>query len=329
MKTVTVLPFKGTDGEVFGDVLLGSLQSAKVDGVPYFEVKTLQGVTANTRSLGKDELAAAVKLGEQLGVQAVYVGTVTIARIVPQKRQEQRTRCLESGGFLKKCKQEQNYTVMCEKVVLDYAVAPQVVDVKSSKIVYSDNLTEQAYYDGCEGEVQTSNYDEVSGIEKSLGASIGALGSLFGGKKKPAADANAVPDVWTPDALTAATRLRLAERVRRHVAPYVTKVSVTFKFEAPDLAPDVKSRFKGAGEFAKAGQVEQACGRWLDLSAGANAQSSALQYNLGVCAEVQDDLPKALEFYKKAEALQDRPDKDIGDAVKRARERLANNNTAN
>ncbi len=69
--------------------------------------------------------------------------------------------------------------------------------------------------------------------------------------------------------------------------------------------------------------MDSACELWGQASTLA-ANSHALTYNLGVCAESRGDLDAALGLYRQADRILGKPDDDITLALNRVSEAIKN-----
>lgn len=315
LTNIGVLVFTGPDGGNFSGSLASELQSATLDGQPVFSVKTMEGLTGDgkppTTKPGV-EVAAAIRAGNRLGVQAVYIGEVTTAKISKVDRTEQRSYCAEPDGFLK-CKRQATRNITCTRVVADYAVNPRALNVASGAVVYSQVITDQGAYDVCDG--------QAVAVNQTLGEAWRGLGQQLKSMTS-SAPSTGETQVLTEDALMQQVRRRVAEKIRRQVAPYNQVVNVTFKRKAPELPKTDQERFKSAAEFSDIGRLDRACGIWETMSASPAAASSvSLLYNLGVCQEalLPDDPNAALEYYAKADQLLSKPDKLVSDAYVRTK----------
>lgn len=321
---VAILPFRGTDGEVFSIALAGTLQSALFDGSNYFEVKTLDGLNYTAPKGGaaaaSTETSKAITLGQKLGVQAVVVGEVVGAAFTRTDYTEQRTRCAQGGKKFLSCDVSENYTVQCKKTTLNYSVVPRMIAINNSRVVYSETVSVQDYYDQCNGELKSKPEDTSW---KDIGCSFVAI---FGGCKTnndPDAVRKKIP-VSTDEGLIAAVREKVAEDIRRSVAPFNFKTKVEFMSKAPDLPKDLQKKFASASEFAKANRLDRACSDWESMGKGLETGSISLLYNLGVCQEalVPEDPAAALAYFVKADQSTSKPDKLINKALDRARKML-------
>ncbi len=300
--TIGILQFNGSDGGNFTSALTSQLQSAQMDGAPVFDIRTLDSMNFKSDTLiSKSEVAAAIRLGQKLGVKLVFTGVVAAASVRQTDYFREESVCVESEGFLKPCKRSETKRIPCAKVVGTYTVTPQAIRVDTGAIVYSEMVSSQGDYSVCNGELQ--------------GQPVNLFG-LFGKK-----DRNAPPPVSSPEALLNRLRSEAAALIRQQVAPYSRSVSVTMKDKGIGLAKADAKSFENALAFANAGRMDRACSIFETLYVDPNKSNVPLLYNMGVCQEVliPDEPAAALEFYAKADQLLERPDKLVSGAFVRTK----------
>lgn len=336
LTSLAVLPFRGTDGSAFTSAMVGALQSSTLDGKPYFNIKTLEGMNytpppppapapkrrgrgraqaASTGDAGPaSEVATGVRLGRQLGVSAVYIGEVASAALSRRNYTETESVCQnQSDG---KCRMTQ-VTVPCTDTTINYSVTPRVIDVATGQIVYSRTVAKSGNYILCNGKVkfQGTLADAGSNLVRSIG------GMFKRTKKTNPNEVDAEKEISTDEALLTKVRAEVADAIRYDVSPYNFKVTVEFKQRAPELSKDDQAKFRSASEFAKAKRLDRACSDWESMNTPANGGSINLLFNLGVCQEVlvPEDPTSALNFLVKADSLTTRPDAMINKALERVR----------
>jgi hypothetical protein len=111
----------------------------------------------------------------------------------------------------------------------------------------------------------------------------------------------------------------ILSQLRRDIAPY--QVTFNIKFMKKDASKfgdqeAVKSTFAAGLEFVKNQRVPRAC-EFFRKAASLYDQSPAIYHNVGVCAETEGDLDRALAFYQKADRLTMSPNKIIGISLTR------------
>jgi len=291
LKRIAVVPFAGADGRDFADLVRAELQSATLDGAPYFTVINNEALSASSGVSGSSTAAITelARLGSQSGVEAIYYGNVQGGNVNTTTTQQSRTRCLEYEGFLN-CKREQAYMATCYKTIASFSATPQVVNVATGTVAYSQTLTDSAEYFYC---------DDIQPLK-------------------------------TRDALIAEARASVLKQLRQAVSPYTQEVSLSYKSRADDISDRAQAdQFKNAAAFARAGQIDRACAMWRELAPGDQTASLSLLFNLGVCAEAVGDYPRAVALFSQAEARQTRPDRSIFQARQRAQTALERERAVN
>ncbi len=305
LRIVAVMPFSGQDSENFTGALIAALQSASVDGAPWFTLKSGDGLQASAPTAA--EVSAAVNYGRSTGADVVYIGKVATASVKSVPRQEARQTCVLPGEKLfSPCRRFDSFAVKCERVDGNYTVTPRAIRVPDGAVVYSQSITFTDGYDGCD--------DSPASWSTAAPPTFGqVLGGFF--KSTPKA-AEAAPN---PDTLLQRLRDKAVQRVRSDVAPYNGEITVNVKEKGPDLPKEAQAQFKSGVDFAKGGRMDRACGIWDTLNTGPAAESPTLLYNLGACAEVlEPDNPRVAQgFYSKADSLLTKPDNEISVALKR------------
>ena len=110
--------------------------------------------------------------------------------------------------------------------------------------------------------------------------------------------------------------------VRKDVAPYTVNLSVKLMGDTDGITSDrAKQNIKSGLLFAKAGRLDRACELWREARTLA-PQSTAIIYNIGVCAEAAGELDNALALYQEADRLLLKPEPIINEALNRVQKRL-------
>ena len=332
LTSVAVLPFRGTDGNAFTSAMVGALQSSTLDGKPYFNVKTLEGmnytppapVAVKGKGRGRggggtsnpaSEVAAAVRFGQRLGVTAIYTGEVIGAVVSRRNYTETKPVCdLQSNG---KCTMRQA-PVSCVDTTMNYSVTPRIINVATGQVVYSRAIVRDGNYVLCDGKVrfQGTVADAVTGVGKTFR-------NMFKRtvKKNPSEADSDDKEISTDAALLTKVRSEAADAIRYDVSPYNFVLAVEFKQRAPELNKDDQLKFRNASEYAKTKRLDRACSDWEGLNTTSNSGSISLLFNLGVCQEVlvPEEPISAINFLVKADSLTSRPDPMINKALERIR----------
>lgn len=305
LRVIAVMPFTGQDSENFTGGLIAALQSATVDGEPWFTLKSGDGFQASAPTAA--EISAAVKYGRAAGAEVVYIGKVATASVNAVPRQEARATCVQPGPKLfSPCQRQETFAVNCQRVDGNYTVTPRAIRVSDGSVVYSQSITFTEGYDGCDDRPPSWSTAPIPPFGLPLPP-------IFRGRPKTV---EAAP---SPDTLLQRLRDKALQRVRSDVAPYNGEITVNVKEKGTDLPKEAAAQFKSGVDFAKGGRMDRACGIWDTINTGPAAESPTLLYNLGACAEVlEPDNPRvALGYYSKADALLTKPDNEISAALKR------------
>jgi hypothetical protein len=294
LRTLSILPFAGPDGDNFTTVLASTLAQATLSGENWFTIKP-----ASTKET--DPIAA----GKALGVPGIVSGTVLGAKLTRTDRVEAADKKAKDGAETK-----------CTRIILQYSVRTQIHDVANGSVAYDKTHSAQDGYDLCNGKAQPIP------VETNEGFAVKLANAIAGGPKK---DVYSVE--FTEDALFQRVRSVIATRIKDDIAPANRPVSVEFKRRAPELPKPMQLTFESATPFVKAKQLDRACAIWLQMRGDPAADASvSLLYNLGACQEAQkpDNPIAALELYVKADQLLSKPDKLLTPALKRAQTMVEN-----
>ena len=314
-RTISVLPFAGADGDNFAKALVGEMRAIQLNDDQWYTVKAPDSIDkgqAHAVATAGDDTNGAVAIGKKLGVLGLYTGTVQQARISRTDRNEVTTECADGTD----CKSKTPRTIVCTRVVLEYAVAARIINVASGTIIYAKNHAAQDGYDLCNGKGQEIKVEENKGWATSFAE------KLTGGPKKAGFAVE-----FTEDALFQRLRANIAQKIRADIAPNNKPVSVEFKRRASELPKPQQVIFESGTPFIKAERLDRACSIWdVMQSDPAAATSISLLYNLGVCQEalVPENPSAALEYYVKADQLTIKPDKLVSAALLRAKDMVEN-----
>ncbi len=315
LRTLSVLPFSGPDGDNFAKALAGEMRSVQLNEDQWYTVKAPDGVDkaqALAVATGGDNTGNAVAIGKKLDSKAIYTGTVQQARVSRTDRNEVTTECADGTD----CKKKEPRSIVCTRIVLEYAVAARIINVASGATVYSKNHAAQDGYDVCNGKGQDIKVEENDGLAVKFAK------ALTGGPKKAGFAVE-----FTEDALFQRVRANISQKIRADVSPSNKPLAVEFKRRATELPKPQQVTFESATPFIKADRLDRACSIWEVMESDpAAATSISLLYNLGVCQEalVPENPSAALEYYVKADQLTIKPDKLVSAALLRAKEMVEN-----
>jgi tetratricopeptide (TPR) repeat protein len=296
-KAVAVLPFSGKNGGEFAAELEGVLGSINIDDKPYF---TLVDRAAIDKTMSEQQFSqsglidskTAARIGQMVGAQGIYTGTVTLSKSTDSPYTEKRSECVQrqikkddkGNQYEGNCIRYRNYNVNCTKRVAQFAASPKLIEVATGKILYTHNLEGSANSAGCE-------------------------------------DGNAVKG---PEELMEAAKNIVKRDFRKDVAPFYETREVALLDSTDGIdSSTAKEKLKQGIQFAGKGRMDNACELWGEAgNLAPNAVS--LVYNLGVCAESRGDVEAALTLYKKAEKLMGKPEDNIILAISRTSEAVKN-----
>lgn len=293
LKVVAVLPFEGNGGKDFTAEVEAKLAAINIGDKQYFTIvdrtkitKVLDEETTLTQS-GFADPSTVAKVGKMLGAKGVYTGVITASNTNDGNYNEERENCARHAVKYDKkgreyegeCISWNRYTVTCAKRTVVFAFAPKLIEVETGRIVYADN------YEGKQNASACS--DSPTPIKGSF------------------------------ELLEEAKQFALS-RFRQDVAPHY----VTFNISIMDSTDGITSKqaiskFKDGLAFAKNNRFDRACELWGEAGIIADG-SVSLIYNLGVCSEISGEYEQALDLYKKADRLYNKPDDMISSALQRA-----------
>ncbi len=292
LKKVAVLPFDGPEGKEFVAQIEAVLAGVKFEKRQYFELvdrMTIDKVLAEHRfsQLGLVDPQTAAKIGNFIGAKGIYVGTITASDVSDTDFREKRTRCAyyvtaydKKGSSYQKCARWDDYFVPCTKRTSTSEFVPKLVDVETSRIVYSNTLSGKAESASCSD-------------------SSTALASKADLKMKAQQEA--------------------LMKLRRDVAPHYLAVVLKLMDSTDGITTaDAKKSFKSGMDFARNNRLDRACELWGEAKAAA-LQSPSVLFNLGICAEVTGRLEEALSLYNEADRKLNKPDDRITSALTRVK----------
>lgn len=290
LRTIAVLDFGGRDGAAFTNMVRSELSNATLDGQAYFnvvsddELVSRSGVGRFDGSAG--DITAILQYGRNAGVDAVYFGEVDTFTVQETRTgPKQRKHCTEYEGILN-CKTEIEYTVQCFRVDANYGATPQVININTGQVAYSERLAGHSKHTYCIDSYKNEGRDR------------------------------------SDEYLLGDARTKVVKNLRRAVAPYNARMEVDLKTEAPTLSAERQAVFDSALEFAQAGRMDRACALYEQASDMGEQTDIALLYNLAVCAEVAGDWRYAVETYQYIDSQLTAPDKQVFEALERSRAQM-------
>jgi tetratricopeptide (TPR) repeat protein len=295
-KTVAVLPFDGPDGRTFTPVLESTLASVVIDNKQYFQIvdRGLMNKTLAEMQLGMSGVVdanTAAQVGKVVGAKGIYAGAVNASSVSDEAYTEKRQKCAsyrtvtdDKGRQRQECTRYYDTQVRCTKRSAAFGFTPKLVEVESSRIVFSQTYESEGSVKKCQDE--------------------GAL-----------PDAQAMKKKLQDEAL---------HKFRMDVAPYYATVSFTLKDSTSDIPSEAaKDKLKAGLEFAKGNRMDRACALWNEAKPLAPNAVSVL-YDLGVCAEIEGRPEQALAFYQQIDKMLTKPDDSVSKALERVNQQMEN-----
>ncbi|HLZ19644.1 MAG TPA: CsgG/HfaB family protein, partial [Smithellaceae bacterium] len=296
-KAVAVLPFSGPGGREFAAEMESVLAGIGIDDKQYFTLVDRASIDKVVSEMqfshsGLVDEKTAVKLGKLVGAQGIYTGVVNCNSYDDSHYSERRQTCTQyeqkrdDKGRLYQgaCIRWRYYQVSCMKRVANFAVTPRLVDVTTGRVLYSRNLSAMTDSSGCE---------DTRPVQSEL-------------------------------VLLEQAKERVKKEFRRDIAPYYVTREIRLMDSTDGIASkEAIDKLKRGMEYADKGRMDSACELWGDARNLA-ANSHALLFNLGVCAESRGDLDAALTLYRQSDRILGKPDDDISSALNRVGQAIKN-----
>jgi len=285
LRNVAVLPFSGSYGTQLTPSAENVLVTAEVNGVRYFTVADRQNLN---RVISEQKLQISGITDDntavKLGRLAGVQGIFTgTAESTVSSSNYTESRTKCSGSDSKgKCISYYDYTVVCTRKKAAITFIPKLIDVSTAQVVYSDKI----YGDAEDKRCMDSGVALLSDYELLKSAENSVMYEF-----------------------------------RTQVAPYSANIKLTLLTDKSGLDGDGKDLLKSAQKFAEANRLDRACAIWQE-GAAKYPESPSFLYNLGLCREAEAKYEEAQELYKKADAQTDEPDKVIGSALERIKQRI-------
>jgi hypothetical protein len=297
MKTVAVLPFNGPSGTEIASETEGILGSVNIDGKPYFTLvdRMLLDKTISEMALSQSGMVdqrTAAEVGKIVGAQGIYTGAVTLSKCTEGHYTQERQECVQrqikydkkGNAYEGDCISWRKYNVNCTKRVANFSYSPKLIEVRTGKIVYSNNLTGTTESAGCEDGQPAKSDVELLGQAKEIAK----------------------------------------REFRTDIAPHYVTHEITLMNSTDGVSvPEAKDKLKRGLEYASKQRMDTACELWGEAN-NLSPSAPSILYNLGVCAESRGDLDAALSLYKQADKLIGKPNDNITLSLNRVSTALKN-----
>lgn len=234
LRQIVVTPIEGNGGPSLTAALRQQFMTAGPDNRPYF------AVVSNARGSGIGILSGDVTL---ISNQSSFT--------------DQRSRCVESAGFLK-CRRSETYTVRCAERTDSAVLNLRIVRASDRAVVYATTKTYPDSHRWCEG---SAGPPPIEAEWAQVGAQVAA-------------------------------------QVFNDVAPHTTSYRVRLLETTKGLSRAASTAFKAA-VLVSPRDMAASCAQWNALAAE-RAQSPALEFDLGLCAEQAGNLAEAEASFARA-----------------------------
>lgn len=300
LRTVAVDRFSGPLADWYEDQFEGMLSQASFNNQPWFQLGLFS---------------------RQSNVTGVYAGQIEIGLPYANERFYTTTQCVKRDEDGKKCVKKVDIETVCIDYSIDVAVTPQVLNVKTGRIVHSKTYLASDSEQECfetglvQYRIRRGPNDQRRG--RGRGRGNRNFGFAYENYNNPG---YRLGGDYIIDRITAAALRNTIWQARLDIAPHNREVRATILTEAENL--DVRSdpRFKQAVQGIQDKNLVFACQTFESL-ADDYETAPAVLHNLGACAEASGDSAGAQAYYgqaaQSAQALGTAPAKRILNALER------------
>lgn len=305
VQRIAVAPFDGESSEMLGAQVEAMLNNTIINDKPYYTVVDRAHLK---RQLDEQNLslsdvadpATAARIGKMVGVEGLLAGAVT-QDINDSDYIEKRRECVAENND-GDCVRYVVRKYQCTKRTASLKFVPKLIDVETSKVVFSRTLRGKSVDKACPN------------LEPDAAS---ALAAALTGKET-------VDQVLTGESeLLDVAANQVVSQLRIWVAPSEATVQIALK-KADDVVSDntdLQETYESAYKFAEAGRMDRACELWKDSYEIARDSSVAVLYSMGVCAEVNGNYSKAMKYYGQADKALMEPDDKVNSALSRVKKR--------
>lgn len=225
--------------------------------------------------------ATAVNSGKILGADALLLLRVTSLKTAKHFDKHQEPTCAaysESKGFIKikKCTKWDKKDVTCTTTTGTLEVQPRLIRSETGEIILARPQVGEVQFKHCDNTGEAPNEDTLRSI------------AVF----------------------------NAATEIGRDLVAHRYEVNAAFK-QAPDgLSTELRERFNGALQFARAQRFDRACAIFQDIWAQ-QPNSLAVRYNLALCKEKDGTVTEAFAMIDSIDRDLTSPDKDVNETRER------------
>lgn len=118
-------------------------------------------------------------------------------------------------------------------------------------------------------------------------------------------------------ALANRAKKKIFRTIEKDLSPMITEISIELKDDTDGMSGADKAILKNSLKFAKSGREDRACELFRELLTR-NRSSLSLNYNVGICYEVEGEFQKALDQLKYTDSISTEPDDLLNTTIRRA-----------
>lgn len=281
-RRVAVLDFKGRGGDQVRADVEALLVGVRVKDEPYFSVIERDAVNKvleeqMLHQTGVVDPKTAADVGKMLGADGIVMGVITQATTQDKGYREQRRKC-SAKNKKGKCLRWTEYIVSCAERNAYFSFTPKIVRVSTGEIVCSEVLSGHAVDKACRDSGRT---------------------------------------LADRQALLTSAKSHAIEQLREIVAPYYLNVEIKLLTrDQTKMSSETKDKIDKGVKWVQAERLDRACESWNEAYS-IHSHGYAINYLLGLCAEMSGNLEKALSYYEEADKNTSSPVEEISEALSR------------
>jgi hypothetical protein len=321
-RAIAVMPFDGPGVEETADLIGKALSKVTVNGRNTFFVqdyRKLKDISEEyyiwmmSPPLNTDTYS---KIGQLLGVKAVYAGEVTKASADSTYDRSRSTECEQYDHVKKKCIKEKKIVTRCEGREGQLVLNVKLIDVLLSTVVYSGTFSGASNSEDCFNDDVTGEPKRQRITEEVL-YHVGDIlfSSLFSDDSK------------AEKTELEMAHLRAVNSLVEAVSPHYFPIQIELMDPGKGItSKEARAKMSAGLDAARLKQVETSC--VLFAEAGTlQPDAPSLLFNLGVCEEVKGHLKEAQAQYRRAGMLFGTSNRWIDAALNRIEKRIFDKET--
>ncbi len=291
-RSLAFIEFTGEEGGTVSRSLVKHMSAVRIDGERLFHITGPIALGDDgDRHTDEAGISEPLNLAKKLGTGAVLLGRITLLRDDDLKTPVTISYCTryvyKNKKKKMKCAEKRSKTRRCANVsfVLKYKVL--ALETASGRRIYDPGVRQEQ-----ETRSECVTYSSVSpyGVE------------ILEAKIRDEAEE-----------LRREMLDKITRRIYRDIAPYIETFVVQFLDEPDSLDEGPAKRFATAVELVDDQRLEAGCAIWRKM-VDAGQRDPAIAFNLGACAEQQENYRVAWQFYTLTQRYADQLQARAGDA---------------